>query len=61
MGLREDGRADGSDVITKPKFFAFMSFPNFLSYKNYLSGDKHSAQKANGKLLWKDNLQDNRQ
>ena len=38
-----------------------MSFPNFLSYKNYLSGDKHSAQKANGKLLWKENLQDNRQ
>ena len=27
-----------------------MSFPNFFSYKNYLSGDKHSAQKANGKL-----------
>ena len=25
-------RTDGSDVITKPKFFAFMSFPNFLSY-----------------------------
>ena len=29
---RTDKGADKSDVITKPKFFAFMGFPNFLSY-----------------------------
>ena len=33
VGLRTDGRTDGGDAITKPKFFAFMGFPNFLSYE----------------------------
>ena len=26
------GRSDGSDVITKPKFFALMGLPKSLSY-----------------------------
>ena len=32
VGLRTDSRMDRSDVITKPKFFAFVGFPNFFSY-----------------------------